>query len=45
MERAGKAANTVMSQQSILTQVGTALRTINRQSSDFWKISPRPYRL
>ena len=33
MERAEKNAGVVMSQQKILTQVGTALRTINRQSS------------
>lgn len=39
MERAEKNANTVMSQQSILTQVGTALRTINRQSSDLLEIA------
>ena len=39
MERAEKNASTVMSQQSILTQVGTALRTINRQSSDLLEIA------
>ena len=39
MERAEKNAKTVMSQQSILTQVGTALRTINRQSSDLLEIA------
>jgi twitching motility protein PilJ len=39
VERAEKNANTVMSQQKILTQVGTALRTINRQSSDLLEIA------
>ena len=39
MERAEKNAKTVMSQQNILTQVGTALRTINRQSSDLLEIA------
>jgi twitching motility protein PilJ len=39
MERAEKNAGTVMSQQKILTQVGTALRTINRQSSDLLEIA------
>ena len=39
MERAEKNANTVMGQQSILTQVGAALRTINRQSSDLLEIA------
>ena len=39
MERAEKNAKTVMGQQSILTQVGTALRTINRQSSDLLEIA------
>ncbi|WP_427913785.1 methyl-accepting chemotaxis protein [Ramlibacter sp. MMS24-I3-19] len=39
MERAEKNAKTVMSQQKILTQVGTALRTINRQSSDLLEIA------
>ena len=39
MERAEKNAKTVMSQQSILTQVGSALRTINRQSSDLLEIA------
>ncbi len=39
MERAEKNAATVMSQQQILTQVGTALRTINRQSSDLLEIA------
>ena len=34
MERAERNAAVVMSQQKILTQVGDALRTINRQSSD-----------
>ncbi len=39
MERAEKSASTVMAQQKILTQVGTALRTINRQSSDLLEIA------
>lgn len=39
MERAEKNAGTVMAQQKILTQVGTALRTINRQSSDLLEIA------
>ena len=39
MERAEKDAATVMAQQAILTQVGTALRTINRQSSDLLEIA------
>jgi twitching motility protein PilJ len=39
MERAEKNAGTVMGQQKILTQVGTALRTINRQSSDLLEIA------
>ena len=39
VERAEKNAATVMSQQTILTQVGAALRTINRQSSDLLEIA------
>ncbi len=39
MERAEKNAAAVMSQQVILTQVGAALRTINRQSSDLLEIA------
>jgi len=39
VDRAEKNAKTVMSQQKILTQVGTALRTINRQSSDLLEIA------
>ena len=39
MERAEKNATTVMAQQQILTQVGAALRTINRQSSDLLEIA------
>ncbi len=39
MERAEKNAATVMGQQKILTQVGSALRTINRQSSDLLEIA------
>jgi twitching motility protein PilJ len=39
MERAEKNAATVMSQQNILTQVGAALRLINRQSSDLLEIA------
>ena len=38
-ERAAKNAATVMAQQKILTQVGSALRTINRQSSDLLEIA------
>ena len=34
VDRAEKNANTVVSQQKILTQVGQALRAINRQSAD-----------
>ncbi|MCJ7798619.1 MAG: type IV pili methyl-accepting chemotaxis transducer N-terminal domain-containing protein, partial [Polaromonas sp.] len=39
VDRATKNAKTVMDQQSILTQVGSALRTINRQSSDLLEIA------
>lgn len=39
MERAEKNAATVMTQEKILTQVGNALRTINRQSSDLLEIA------
>src|SRR3954464_2099455 len=39
MEKAEKNAATVMGQQKILTQVGSALRTINRQSSDLLEIA------
>jgi twitching motility protein PilJ len=39
MERAEKNAGTVIGQQTILTQVGAALRTINRQSSDLLEIA------
>src|SRR5690606_2035123 len=39
VERAEKNAATVAQQQQILTQVGTALRTINRQSSDLLEIA------
>ena len=39
MERAEKSASLVMGQQKILTQVGSALRTINRQSSDLLEIA------
>ena len=39
MERAEKNASTVMAQQAILMQVGNALRTINRQSSDLLEIA------
>jgi len=39
VDRAEKNANIVMSQQKILTQVGKALRTINRQSSDLLEIA------
>src|SRR4029078_7877189 len=39
MERAEQNAATVMGQQKILTEVGNALRTINRQSSDLLEIA------
>nr|WP_245660555.1 methyl-accepting chemotaxis protein [Polaromonas jejuensis] len=39
VDRAEKNAKTVMGQQKILTQVGEALRTINRQSSDLLEIA------
>ena len=39
VEAAEAAAGVVMSQQAILTQVGQALRTINRQSSDLLEIA------
>ncbi|WP_332815075.1 methyl-accepting chemotaxis protein [Ramlibacter sp.] len=39
MERAEKNAGVVLGQQKILTQVGAALRTINRQSSDLLEIA------
>jgi twitching motility protein PilJ len=39
VDRAEKNANTVIAQQKILTQVGQALRAINRQSSDLLEIA------
>ncbi|MDP2095501.1 MAG: type IV pili methyl-accepting chemotaxis transducer N-terminal domain-containing protein, partial [Hydrogenophaga sp.] len=39
MEAAERNAGAVLSQQAILTQVGNALRTINRQSSDLLEIA------
>ncbi|MDO8717749.1 MAG: methyl-accepting chemotaxis protein [Polaromonas sp.] len=39
VDRAEKNAKTVMDQEGILTQVGSALRTINRQSSDLLEIA------
>ena len=39
VERAEQNANTVMGQKAILLQVGEALRTINRQSSDLLEIA------
>ena len=39
MERAEKNAKTVMGQQKILTQINSALRAINRQSSDLLEIA------
>jgi twitching motility protein PilJ len=39
MDRAEKNAKTVMEQQAILMQVGNALRSINRQSSDLLEIA------
>lgn len=39
MRRAQKSADVIMGQQKILTQVGSALRLINRQSSDLLEIA------
>ena len=39
IEKAEKNAKTVLDQQKILTQVGSALRTINRQSSDLLEVA------
>jgi twitching motility protein PilJ len=39
IERADKGAKAVMAQQKILTQIGTALRLINRQSADLLEIT------
>ena len=39
VERADKSAKAVLAQQQILTQIGTALRTINRQSSDLLEMT------
>jgi twitching motility protein PilJ len=39
IDRAEKSANAVLSQQAVLTQVGAALRQINRQSSDLLEIA------
>ena len=39
VERAEKNANAVMGQQKMLTQIGSALRLINRQSSDLLEIA------
>ncbi|MES2186667.1 MAG: methyl-accepting chemotaxis protein [Pseudomonadota bacterium] len=39
IERADKNAKVVLAQEKILTQVGAALRTINRQSSDLLEIA------
>ncbi|MET0542167.1 MAG: type IV pili methyl-accepting chemotaxis transducer N-terminal domain-containing protein, partial [Variovorax sp.] len=39
VERADKSAKAVLAQQQILTQVGTALRDINRQSSDLLEMA------
>ena len=39
VDRAEKNANTILGQQKILTQVGEALRSINRQSSDLLEIA------
>ena len=39
MQRAEKNAATVMAQQKVLTQVGGALRNINRQSSDLLEVA------
>ncbi|MBS3998425.1 MAG: type IV pili methyl-accepting chemotaxis transducer N-terminal domain-containing protein [Hydrogenophaga sp.] len=45
VEEAERNAATVLSQQAILTQVGNALRTINRQSSDLLEIAETVYSL
>ncbi len=45
MERAERNAGVVMGQQKILTQVGDALRTINRQSSDLLEIAETVFSL
>jgi len=42
VDRAEKNANTVIAQQKILTQVGQALRAINRQSSDLLETDRGP---
>lgn len=39
MQRAQKSADLIMGQQKVLTQVGSALRLINRQSSDLLEIA------
>ena len=39
VDKAEKNANTILGQQKILTQVGEALRSINRQSSDLLEIA------
>ena len=39
VDRAEKSAGVILAQEKILTQVGTALRTINRQSSDLLEIA------
>ena len=39
VERAEQNANVVMAQQKVLTQVGAALRSINRQSSDLLEVA------
>jgi len=39
VERAGQNANVIMGQKAILLQVGEALRTINKQSSDLLEIA------
>ncbi len=39
MERAEKNAGLILGQQQVLTQVGTALRAINRQSSDLLEVA------
>jgi twitching motility protein PilJ len=39
MQRAEKSAGVILAQQKILTQVGSALRLINRQSSDLLEIA------
>ena len=45
VDRAEKSANTVIAQQKTLTQIGEALRAINRQSADLLEIAETVYSL